>query len=289
MDASISKELEDKYKTLSIDFEIKKKQLESLQVQTLEEKRLRKVKEEENASLLLKIKERNEKIIELEGEVESFLTNQSEKEKTVSFDTNEKEKLEELDRIWRTKFDNILQSLNEVRDENVALSLELSQVDEKCKELKNENEGFLTEIDYANAEIKKLQYEKKDLEENIEGLEKLKDDLSRLGNCTSDLLEELEFQKGLSEEQLLEIDSLRRICTIKGNPADEIKKMQRSLKGVSRWLSIVNLESNAKFLLFSLICLWISAVNLRLIIRVRLLIYATLHTEQQSSVYQSIC
>ena len=214
--------------------------MESLQAQTIEEKHLRKAKEEENVLLLLDIKERNEKIIELEGEVESLLTNQSEKEKTVSFDTNEKEKLEELDRNWRAKFDNILQNLNELRDENVAITLELSQFDEKYKKVIIENEDLLEKNGDMNAEIEALKSEKKQLEESVRGLEKLKDDISRLGNCTSDLLEELQFQKGLSEEQLLEIDSLRKICTIKGSPADEIKKMQKSLKG------------NISILLFSL-------------------------------------
>ena len=197
----------------------------------MEQKRLQKLKDDENAFLLLEIKERNEKIIELEGEIESLLTSQSEKERTVSFDTDQKEKLEELDRTWRTKFDDILQSLNEVRDENVAITLELSQLDEKCKKLEIDNGELLKISNDANTKIEKLESEKKELEANVKGLEKLKDDILRLGNCTSDLLEELEFQKGLSEEQLLEIDSLQKICTIKGNPADEIKKMQKSLKG----------------------------------------------------------
>ena len=192
---------------------------------------MRKAEEEINASLLLEIKERNEKIIELEGEVESLLSNQGEKEKCVSFDTNEKEKLEELDQIWRSKFDRIFQDLNEARDENVAITLELSQLDEKFQQLKTENDNLLENAANANAEIEKLNAEKRQLEENVKGLDKLKDDVSRLGNCTSDLLEELEFQKGLSEEQLLEIDSLRKICTIKGSPADEIKKLHKSLKG----------------------------------------------------------
>lgn len=229
--SSQSNELDDKYRKLSIDFEIKSKQLDNLQSQMLEEKCLRKTAEEECSSLLLAMKERNEKIIELEGEIESLYSSQRDREKSVSFDDNEKERLDELDRIWRTKFDGIMQDLNEARDENVAVTLELSQLEEKCIELRTENEELSKKVEDKEIEIENLRCEKEQLEENVSGMEKLKDDILRLGNCTSDLLEELEFQKGLSEEQLLEIDSLRKVCSIKGSPADEIQKLHKSLKG----------------------------------------------------------
>eukprot|EP00112_Aurelia_sp_Birch-Aquarium-sp1_P013080 Seg2762.2 transcript_id=Seg2762.2/GoldUCD/mRNA.D3Y31 product="Thyroid receptor-interacting protein 11" protein_id=Seg2762.2/GoldUCD/D3Y31 len=230
----VSKDLEDKYRKLSIDYEIKKKQLESIQTQILEEKKLRKSSEEQSILLREEIQSRNEKIIELEGEVEILMAkdDHNRNEKCVTFE--DKEKLEELDRTWRTNFDKILQELNEARDENVALSLEFSQMEEKYNHIKDEHENFVKKVEEFELENEQLKVENKNLHENVLQLERLKGDIARLGNCTSDLLEELEFQKGLSEEQVIEIDSLRKICTIKGNPADEIKKMQKSLKELGR-------------------------------------------------------
>ena len=225
------KVMEDKYKTLSLDYEIKRKQVENLQNQIVEEKWLRKIVEEEKLSFKEEVKKANEKIIDLEGEVETLSANIGEREKMVSFDRGDKEQLEELDSMWRKKFDSLMQNLNEIRDENVAVSLELCQKEEKFSQLKTENDEIILKLESLRTENEKLIAENKDLDDNIKELDKLKGDILRLGNCTSDLLEELEFQKNLSEEQILEIESLRKICTIKGNPAEEIKKMQRSLKG----------------------------------------------------------
>ena len=192
---------------------------------------MRKSSEEQSVLLREEIQTRNEKIIELEGEIEILMAkdDNSRNEKSVTFE--DKEKLEELDRTWRTNFDKVLQELNEARDENVALSLEFSQMEEKYCQMKNEHGKFSKKVGEFELENEQLKVENKNLQENVLQLERLKGDIARLGNCTSDLLEELEFQKGLSEEQVIEIDSLRKICTIKGNPADEIKKMQKSLKG----------------------------------------------------------
>ncbi|XP_065056179.1 thyroid receptor-interacting protein 11-like isoform X1 [Rhopilema esculentum] len=225
---------EDKYKTLSLDYEIKRKQVENLQNQIVEEKRVRKIVEEEKLSLKEEVKRGNEKIIDLEGEVETLSANIGEREKIVSFDRSDKEQLEELDSMWRKKFDSLMQNLNEIRDENVAVSLELCQKEEKFSQLKTENDEIILKMESLRTEKEKLVAENEDLNDNIKELDELKSDILRLGNCTSDLLEELEFQKSLSEEQILEIESLRKICTIKGNPAEEIKKMQKSLKELGR-------------------------------------------------------
>lgn len=241
-----TRNLEETCKKLSLDFEIKKKQLENLQTQMLEEKKGRKTLEQENGRLREENERNVEVITDLKQEIEILGSNYKDdvpttldvellkNEEKISPKTgrDDAENIEELDRAWRTKFDKTVLDLNKARDENVELSLEVSQYEEKLKEIKNDKDHLVQRLDDCDLQIKELIAENDELKESTLELGRLKVEISRLASCTVELLEELEFQKGLSGEQDVEIESLRKICMIKGTPAEEIKKMQKSLKGI---------------------------------------------------------
>eukprot|EP00794_Sanderia_malayensis_P020327 gene20327-22326_t len=246
--------LEEKCKKLTLDFEIKRKQLESLQAQMLEEKKCKKQLEDENVRLKDELVISVNKMKDLQSEIELLGSKADETgkagegEKLMQVELDKQKELENIDAMWRKKFDDVLHDLNGARDENVELSLELSQQEEQCEVLEKEKMRLSDEISKCKEENEQLKIEKESLKEDVSDLERLRADIARLSSCTVDLLDELQFQKSLSGEQDLEIESLRKICTIKGSPAEEIKKMQKSLKELGgRYVELYNHYKKVSF------------------------------------------
>ena len=161
------------------------------------------------------------------------------------YDEENESELQATEEKWSSKYEQVLKELEQgkieyekcvselehSKDENVSLTLEYNKLREQFQDCRADRDKVSAEFENLRIENYKLCIEKEKLKESEGELEELKSEINRLGSCTVELLDELEYSKGVQEEQEIEIESLRKICQIKGEPADEIKKLQKGLRG----------------------------------------------------------
>ena len=172
--------------------------------------------------------------------------------------TLEKQAMENKSTISRLQQDNreLTEQLNQARNSNV----EVTQMNDNSSEiarLQQENKALSEQLNQARSpemqggnyesETAQLRQEIKNLTEQRDqavvseaqtsaSLESLREELSRLGAVTMELMKEVEQSQGVDKEKTIEIESLKKLCQVRrvseveGNPA-EVMKLKDMLAG----------------------------------------------------------
>lgn len=143
-----------------------------------------------------------------------------------------------------------------------ALHEQLAERENTLASLSNEINLLKEQLNEREAELSSIREEKNELESQESKLRKslseVKNDLEMLNSSTLELMEELEYSQGNQEEQKVEIESLRKVCLVKGDAKDEIINLKTIIGGkdfcsfknvinVKVTISAVSAQTNAAF------------------------------------------
>ena len=143
---------------------------------------------------------------------------------------------------------------SELKEKVHNLEVEATENNSKIAVLEQERKDLTTELnkvkdtDRNNTEIIQLKQEMKDLIEQRDqavvseaqtsaSLESLREELSRLGAVTMELMKEVEQSQGVDKEKSIEIESLKKVCQVRklsetDDHSDEIVKLKDMLAGL---------------------------------------------------------
>lgn len=102
-----------------------------------------------------------------------------------------------------------------------SLSNELNLLKEQLLEKEADIQSISEERDKLNTEKDELGA----------SLDEIKKDLTTLNTSTLELMEELELSQGTHKEQLVEIESLKKVCLVDGDAKDEIIHLKTIISG----------------------------------------------------------
>lgn len=103
---------------------------------------------------------------------------------------------------------------------------------------------FQSNVSKLEEDVSSLRQEKKELESELRkcsvseqekfcSLQQVKEEIGLLTTATEELMEELEMSQSLQKDQKVEIESLKKICTIKGDVTEEVVRLRDALTGIS--------------------------------------------------------
>lgn len=140
------------------------------------------------------------------------------------------------------------------------LKILIDRLESENQDLKERVNTFEMQATEKESEIARLQQENKELTEQRDlaviseaqtsgSLESLREELSRLGMVTMELMKEVEQSQGMDKEKSIEIESLKKLCQVRrsvseeGDP-DEVMKLKDMLAGMLRCYFIKMIPSH---------------------------------------------
>ena len=101
---------------------------------------------------------------------------------------------------------------------------------------------FQSNVKKLEEDVFNLKQEKKELESELRkcsvseqekccSLQQVKEEIGLLTTATEELMEELEMSQNFQKDQKIEIESLKKICTHKGDVTEEVVRLRDALTG----------------------------------------------------------